>query len=808
MSKNKYINTNPSERGQIRKMQTAAGGPLKWQRVKSGNNYGYVQVTKDNRPIDYDSNTGQFRIYNSPDTSSYSYMTEFKDNTKNINRQNPEYIYETSPLNEVVVTGKIKNSPSTLNESIVTGNQKSSNYKSVYHPEDAIEFFNAVTLGGLNNLSPTQWARRIYDTGKLATGNMSQSQYVNSLVNGNSGLVSEKFEKEHPYLSTGINIVGDILPISLATTPLNTVNKIEQIGKKYIIPSTTGVTTGMLGMYIGDNLSKYLPEEHKDISKPLLLLTMGALGATTGIESGMPRGLLKTKYTKINDVINYPLTTAAATFQGKYPWTRRQDFRLKRQLFNDIEEARVWQNNSGYDRIYQPSIEIQKRDWYSPTSGGSYSPVFHHITVQPTFHKYSNLPLETGSSKLSNFKGVVNHELTHGRQDYFGSYAQYDPESGYYIARNDLNMESLNPFKLKKKGSWIASPDEFDSELSNLQIITGKNAFESIDDISPLAKRFSISKQQARNLETDILNVRKSQKFFKQGGKMNVIEQFKKGYKIKIKESQKGSFTKYCNGKVTNECIQRGKNSPNPKIRKKATFAQNARRWKHQLGGQLIKAEDGTKFLSKQWFQNAGKNVNNFLSSDAGKFAINAGQQVYSNISSGIKQAETKDRLQKWKQAYVNSIEPKDFSQQVAEEERQIKLANPDYNISPIVSAYKENILATQAANKAKQKASQEADQIIMQQLLNQNESSNSGGGFGSLLTEGLGLAGQFLSSKKSTGTNTGTINQSTYKWTLNGSPSTYTPSQNTSNVYTGFNLATPVLSAPTIPIKYNNFTL
>jgi len=54
---------------------------------------------------------------------------------------------------------------------------------------------------------------------------------------------------------------------------------------------------------------------------------------------------------------------------------------------------------------------------------------------------------------------------------------------------------------------------------------------------------------------------------------MNVIEQFKKGYKIKIKESQKGSFTKYCNGKVTNECIQRGKNSPDPKIRKKATFA-------------------------------------------------------------------------------------------------------------------------------------------------------------------------------------------------------------------------------------------
>jgi hypothetical protein len=57
---------------------------------------------------------------------------------------------------------------------------------------------------------------------------------------------------------------------------------------------------------------------------------------------------------------------------------------------------------------------------------------------------------------------------------------------------------------------------------------------------------------------------------------------------IHIKEKNKGSFTTYCGGKVTNECIQRAKNSPNPKIRKKAIFAQNARRWKHQLGGTII----------------------------------------------------------------------------------------------------------------------------------------------------------------------------------------------------------------------------
>ena len=60
-----------------------------------------------------------------------------------------------------------------------------------------------------------------------------------------------------------------------------------------------------------------------------------------------------------------------------------------------------------------------------------------------------------------------------------------------------------------------------------------------------------------------------------------VIEMFKKGHKIHIKKKNRGSFTRWCGGNVTEECIRRGKNSPNPAIRKKATFAQNVRKFKH-----------------------------------------------------------------------------------------------------------------------------------------------------------------------------------------------------------------------------------
>lgn len=70
--------------------------------------------------------------------------------------------------------------------------------------------------------------------------------------------------------------------------------------------------------------------------------------------------------------------------------------------------------------------------------------------------------------------------------------------------------------------------------------------------------------------------------------------EFKSEGGIYIKPKNRGSFRQWCGGNVTDECIRRGKNSPNPKIRKKATFADNARHFKHKLGG-ILKAENGMK---------------------------------------------------------------------------------------------------------------------------------------------------------------------------------------------------------------------
>ena len=66
----------------------------------------------------------------------------------------------------------------------------------------------------------------------------------------------------------------------------------------------------------------------------------------------------------------------------------------------------------------------------------------------------------------------------------------------------------------------------------------------------------------------DTLNI----PIFKQGG-------------IHIKKKNRGKFTEYCNGKVTQKCIDKAKRSGTKKLVKRAVFAENSRKWKHQKGG-------------------------------------------------------------------------------------------------------------------------------------------------------------------------------------------------------------------------------
>ena len=192
----------------------------KWQRVKRKSGYGYVQVNDNNQAVDYDSQTGRFRVFDQPNINSRSYMTEFTDQSKNEANRNPNYTYNVAPMDEVTVTAK---RPTTTNfaETSNTSPQSHNIFDAgkEFHYSDPSQYrssydrnaFGEVVGAFLRNLSPTQWARRIYDIGDLASGNMSRTQYIDRWINGNNGIVSDKFAQEHPYWSLGINGATDVV---------------------------------------------------------------------------------------------------------------------------------------------------------------------------------------------------------------------------------------------------------------------------------------------------------------------------------------------------------------------------------------------------------------------------------------------------------------------------------------------------------------------------------------------------------------------------------------------------------------------
>ena len=124
------------------------------------------------------------------------------------------------------------------------------------------------------------------------------------------------------------------------------------------------------------------------------------------------------------------------------------------------------------------------------------------------------------------------------------------------------------------------------------------------------------------------------------------IPYLKKGSGIHIKKENRGKFTEYCKGEVTQECINKAKKSKNPTLRKRATFAENSRKWKHQEGGvlqdntllkqpliqpQLDKSEWYNSMISKNYNLMKLKDGTYAFGDDKGNIYYNNGRIKYSD---------------------------------------------------------------------------------------------------------------------------------------------------------------------------------
>lgn len=143
----------------------------------------------------------------------------------------------------------------------------------------------------------------------------------------------------------------------------------------------------------------------------------------------------------------------------------------------------------------------------------------------------------------------------------------------------DANERSINSFELRAEN--IDTQNDF-TQLANYSayggfIPTGSGAID-----------YELSNKALNNKQLDAMSK------FRLPSMPNSFEVpeigiqfYADGGGIHIKEANKGKFTKYCGGEVTSACIAKGKKSSSPAVRKRATFAQNARGWSHADGGYM-----------------------------------------------------------------------------------------------------------------------------------------------------------------------------------------------------------------------------
>ncbi|WCF57374.1 putative transmembrane protein [Bacteroides phage PhiCrAssBcn1] len=146
------------------------------------------------------------------------------------------------------------------------------------------------------------------------------------------------------------------------------------------------------------------------------------------------------------------------------------------------------------------------------------------------------------------------------------------------------NIDTQNDFNMLANFSAYGGPLEFGSGAIGYEF---DNRYLNNQEMSAIAK------QRLTSLPNS----------FQALPEMNTYNAFAEGGGIHIKKKNRGKFTEYCGGKVTEACIRRGKNSSNPTTRKRATFAQNARNW-NAFGGWLN--TQGGDFTNGVTFINEG----------------------------------------------------------------------------------------------------------------------------------------------------------------------------------------------------------
>lgn len=176
-----------------------------------------------------------------------------------------------------------------------------------------------------------------------------------------------------------------------------------------------------------------------------------------------------------------------------------------------------------------------------------------------------------------------HRNLSHVNQDDVGSDGWFSNKAKNLTKKLNRKIDEAN---FRAWNSLANTAGNIDTQ-NDLNVLANFSAYGGPLGFIGGAIDYELANKDLQNKQLKALGDMRMTSMPNYGEGLPVVQTFAKGGGIHIKKKNRGKFTSYCGGKVTSECIARGKRSSSPTIRKRATFAQNARKFKHAYGGFL-----------------------------------------------------------------------------------------------------------------------------------------------------------------------------------------------------------------------------
>lgn len=399
---------------------------------------------------------------------------------------------------------------------------------------------NALSGGILNRASATQNLRAAYDTYKYLKGDIDRQDLINSVVYGNSGIVSDNYYDKHPITSSLLNFAGDVfMPYGLPKSIKSAKQGLDNIERR-------AIETAMRTSYRQDGLEntlkgiKNIMSNPKDNKKRIFSI---AKYIVSGKKTG-PKGY----YNSFADIDNTGRINYYDGFVNPY-----------RQIDgNDIVDAFLYKKP--IDKRY--GLELSN-DGYGPHS-------------KYVLEKYKNKDIPV--YKIDTFDDVSTKNVTPLSQ--WETQDRLFPETmthktvdaGGHLIQNGVYDDLYHVIRLQD--IWKFNPDEYI-----------KRYFRN--NSKPTLKQKLIKKglQEVDRLGTPVIT---KTNWFMDPEDIAYYDSstfYNKGKDIHINPKNRGKFTAAANrhGMSVQAFARKVLNAPKGKysstLRKRANFAKNASKW-------------------------------------------------------------------------------------------------------------------------------------------------------------------------------------------------------------------------------------